>query len=214
MAAMQAINYAPPSSAWGSGQSTSSSARTAPKASKCSPDDGWLNALSHGSAAADGSPRTGKSPSHLQPLGLLSLQSACSRAELQDIASLEKLLNQALIPLTAFAEAEGEKGSKTRTWFNLKERPVFAWAGLWRESPEWGAVYSGVMTDCNEAIRPVHDRMPVLLHEDEYDQWLGGSFDEVVSFQDRCFPDDLIEMTRTIDPWNKPRMSTSAPALL
>jgi putative SOS response-associated peptidase YedK len=70
------------------------------------------------------------------------------------------------------------------------------------------------MTDCNEAIRPVHDRMPVLLHEDEYDQWLGGSFDEVVSFQDRCFPDDLIEMTRTIDPWNKPRMSTSAPALL
>jgi hypothetical protein len=56
--------------------------------------------------------------------------------------------------------------------------------------------------------------MPVLLHEDEYDQWLGGSFDEVVAFQDRCFPDDLIEMTRTIDPWNKPRMSTSAPALL
>jgi putative SOS response-associated peptidase YedK len=26
-----------------------------------------------------------------------------------------------------------------------------------------------VMTDGNEAIRPVHDRMPVLLHADEWD---------------------------------------------
>jgi len=73
-----------------------------------------------------------------------------------------------LIPLTAFAEAEGQKGSKTRTWFSVVDQPVFAWAGLWRHSAEWGPVYSGVMTDCNEAIRPVHDRMPVLLHAGEW----------------------------------------------
>ena len=110
-----------------------------------------------------------------------------------------------LIPLTAFAEAEGEKGRKTRTWFTLKDQPMFAWAGLWRQSDEWGAVYSGVMSDCNEAIRPVHNRMPVLLLAHEYDQWLNGSFDEVAAFQDRCFPDDLIEVTRTSEPWHKPR---------
>jgi len=115
-----------------------------------------------------------------------------------------------LIPLTEFAEAEGPKGGKTRTWFSLKDRPVFAWAGLWRQSAEWGDVYSGVMTDCNEAIRPVHDRMPVLLHEDEYDQWLHGDFDEIVGFQERCFPDEMIEMRRTGDPWNKPRASAPA----
>jgi len=28
-----------------------------------------------------------------------------------------------LIPVTHFAEAEGQKGSKTRTWFNVKGRP-------------------------------------------------------------------------------------------
>ena len=39
-----------------------------------------------------------------------------------------------LIPLTGFAEAEGAKGSKTRTWFNVKDQPIFAWAGLWRVS--------------------------------------------------------------------------------
>ena len=115
-----------------------------------------------------------------------------------------------IIPLTAFAEAEGVKGSKTRTWFSVKDQPVFGWAGLWRESAEWGAVYSGVMTDCNEAIRPVHDRMPVLLQPDEYDTWLNGSFEDVVGFQDRCFPDDLIVMERTLDPWFKPRVSAMA----
>jgi putative SOS response-associated peptidase YedK len=106
-----------------------------------------------------------------------------------------------LIPVTEFAEAEGPKGSKTRTWFRVKDRPIFAWGGLWRESAEWGAVYSGAMTDCNEAIRPVHDRMPVLLHADEYDRWLHGSFEDLLAFQNRCFPDELIEMERTPELW-------------
>lgn len=57
--------------------------------------------------------------------------------------------------------------------------------------------------DCNEAIRPVHDRMPVLLHPDEHDQWLQGDISAVIAFQDRCFPDALIEMARTSDPWLK-----------
>lgn len=116
-----------------------------------------------------------------------------------------------LIPVTHFAEAEGEKGAKTRTWFNVKDQPIFAWAGLWRVSDEWGPVYSGVMTDCNEAIRPVHDRMPVLLHADEYDAWLHGSFDDALAFQNRCFPDALIEMERTSELWVKRRPKETAP---
>jgi len=48
----------------------------------------------------------------------------------------------------------------------VKDQPIFAWAGMWRISDEWGAVYSGMMTDCNEAIRPVHDRMPVVHRTD------------------------------------------------
>jgi putative SOS response-associated peptidase YedK len=106
-----------------------------------------------------------------------------------------------LIPVTEFAEAEGPKGRTTRTWVNVKGQPIFAWGGLWRESAEWGPVYSGVMTDCNEAMRPLHDRMPVLLHKHEHEKWLRGSFEDLLSFQDRCFPDDLIEMTRTSDLW-------------
>lgn len=119
-----------------------------------------------------------------------------------------------LIPLTAFAEAEGVKGAKTRTWFSVADEPIFAWAGLWRDSAEWGPVYSGVMTDCNEAIRPVHDRMPALLHRDDHDRWLHGSFDEIVGFQERCFPDDLIVVDRTSEPWRKPVATAAQPGLL
>jgi putative SOS response-associated peptidase YedK len=72
---------------------------------------------------------------------------------------------------------------------------------MWKDSAEWGAVHSGLMTECNEAVRPVHDRMPVLLHEEDYDLWLRGSLDDVMAFQGRCFPDELIEMERTGDPW-------------
>lgn len=110
-----------------------------------------------------------------------------------------------IIPFTGFAEAEGDKGSKTRTWLSVKGQPVAGWAGLWRVSDEWGPVYTGVMTDCNEAIRPIHNRMPVLLMPEEYDVWLRGSFDEAFALQQRCFPDDLIEINRTAEPWVKRR---------
>ena len=152
------------------------------------------------------------------PLRLKTMSPTAKPKPVNNIADLRKPMWKGLaakphwrclIPLTAFAEAEGPKGGKTRTWFSLKDRPLFAWAGLWRQSDEWGAVYSGVMTDCNEAIRPVHNRMPVLLLEEDYDAWLNGSFDDVVGFQDRRFPDDLIEVTRTSDPWNKPRRATA-----
>jgi len=119
-----------------------------------------------------------------------------------------------LIPLTGFAEAEGPKGAKTRTWFSLKGQEVFAWGGLWRISDEWGPVYSGAMTDCNEAIRPVHNRMPVLLMPHEYGTWLNGSFEDLLAFQERKFPDELIEMARTEEPWSKRKSAVAGDTVM
>jgi putative SOS response-associated peptidase YedK len=76
-------------------------------------------------------------------------------------------------------------------------------AGLWRVSDEWGPVYSGVVTDANEAVAPVHERMPVLLHRDEYRQWLQGSFDDLLAFQKRVFPADRVLVERTSELWLK-----------
>jgi putative SOS response-associated peptidase YedK len=118
-----------------------------------------------------------------------------------------------LIPVTGFAEAEGAKGKMTRTWSSHRDDPIFAWAGLWRVSDEWGPVYSGVMTDANEAIKPVHNRMPVLLQQHEYEQWLHGSFEEALALQQRTFPSELITIDRTSELWNKKKVS-DAPLLL
>ncbi|MEZ5748896.1 MAG: SOS response-associated peptidase family protein [Caenibius sp.] len=79
-----------------------------------------------------------------------------------------------LVPMTAFAEAEGEKGHKTRTWLSVPDEPLFACAGIWRESDEWGRVYSVIVTEPSEQVRPVHDRMPVILHRDQHEGWLRG----------------------------------------
>ncbi|KXG87544.1 SOS response-associated peptidase [Agrobacterium bohemicum] len=119
-----------------------------------------------------------------------------------------------LIPVTHFAEAEGEKGRMTRTWFSHRDDPIFAWAGIWRVSDEWGPVYSGVMTDANAAIQPVHHRMPVLLQSDEYEQWLHGSFDEALAIQKRTFPPELIVVNRTDELWARKKASSESPTLL
>jgi putative SOS response-associated peptidase YedK len=121
--------------------------------------------------------------------------------------------HRCLIPLTGFCEAEGEKGAMTRTWFGVKGKPIFAWAGMWDRGDTWGNWYSGLMTNCNEVVRPVHDRMPVLLHEEDYDRWLHGSLEDVIGFQDRCFPDELTALERTAELWFK-RKSAEAPASL
>lgn len=154
------------------------------------------------------------------PLRLKGMKPESKPKPVNNIADLSKNMwiglarkpeARCLIPLTDFAEPEGPKGARTRTWVTVRDQPIAAWGGLWRESAEWGPVYSGAMTDCNEAMRPLHDRMPVLLLPDEYDRWLCGSFDDLLAFQKRCFPDALIEMNRTSELWVKKK---NAPTLL
>lgn len=105
-----------------------------------------------------------------------------------------------LIPVESFAEAAGDKGRKTRTWFSVTDQPVFAWAGLWRPSAEWGDVYAGVMTEANAAVAPVHDRMPVILARDDHERWLNGSFDEILALQ-RPFASEAMTVDPTAEPW-------------
>jgi putative SOS response-associated peptidase YedK len=104
-----------------------------------------------------------------------------------------------LIPVTAFAEAEGEKGAKTRTWFSLPDQPVFAVAGIWRDTEEWGSAYSMTLTEACIHIAGVHDRMPVILRRDEWTDWLDGAPD-AAGLLCRPYPDAMAS-ERTTDPW-------------
>lgn len=111
-----------------------------------------------------------------------------------------------LIPVTEFAEAEGESGSKTRTWFALPGEPIFGVAGIWRDTPEWGPAYSMVMTEACIHVADVHDRMPVILRRQDWGDWLDGPPDHAALLC-RPYP-DLIVRNRTTDPWVQRKAST------
>ena len=82
-----------------------------------------------------------------------------------------------LIPVSAWAEAQGPKGAMTRTWMSLPDAPLMAMAGLWRDSAEWGPAYTMVMTDAAGEARTVHSRMPVILAQSDWRTWLAGDPD-------------------------------------
>jgi putative SOS response-associated peptidase YedK len=104
-----------------------------------------------------------------------------------------------LIPVTEFAEAEGEKGAKTRTWFSLPGQEVFAVAGIWRDTPEWGPAYAMVMTEACIHVADVHDRMPVILRPSDWSDWTDGPPDSA-GLLCRSYP-DLMVRQRTGEPW-------------
>ena len=106
-----------------------------------------------------------------------------------------------LIPVTEFAEAEGEKGSKTRTWFSLPDHESFAVAGIWRDTDEWGLAYSMVMTEACIHVAGVHDRMPVILPQETWNDWLDGPPD-AAKLLCQPYPADM-QVRRTSDPWVK-----------
>lgn len=91
-----------------------------------------------------------------------------------------------LIPLTHFANPNGDPGAKTRTWFSVEGEPLVAWAGFCRNTPEFGPVYAGMTMAANDRVMRYNDRMPVLLGPDEYERWLHGSIQDVIGFQFRA----------------------------
>ncbi|MGD9473156.1 MAG: SOS response-associated peptidase [Novosphingobium sp.] len=104
-----------------------------------------------------------------------------------------------LIPMTAFAEAEGVRGHKTRTWLSMPDHELFTCAGIWRDSDEWGAVYSVIVTEPSEQVRKVHDRMPVVLRPEKHREWLSAPPESAAKL---CRPyggEMLID--RTDQPW-------------
>ncbi|MDD3800165.1 MAG: SOS response-associated peptidase family protein [Novosphingobium sp.] len=104
-----------------------------------------------------------------------------------------------LIPLTAFAEAEGPRGGKTRTWISLPGHDVFCCAGIWRDSDEWGPVYSMVITEPSEQMRSVHNRMPVILPPAAHRPWLES---EPAGARVLCVPyPGQLSIERTDQPW-------------
>ena len=118
-----------------------------------------------------------------------------------------------LIPLDDWAEAEGEKGRMTRTWYSLPGDEPFAVAGIWRDTVEWGRAYSMVMVDSCPFMAEAHDRMPLILPADAWTAWQEGDAQAALALC-RPWPGPL-EVARTAEPWfQRPGAAGPAPRLL
>ncbi|MCR9180024.1 MAG: SOS response-associated peptidase [Erythrobacteraceae bacterium] len=121
------------------------------------------------------------------------------------------LQRRCLIPLSGWAEAQGAKGRMTRTWISVPDAPLFAVAGVWRDSDEWGACHSMVMTDsAGSAGEAVHSRMPVLLGPEDQTRWLTAEPEAALTLC-RAW-DGPLAVDHTEQPWA--RGSAAQPGLL
>lgn len=84
-----------------------------------------------------------------------------------------------LVPADGYYEWKLEGGRKQPYFLQLASGEPFAMAGLWEpwRSPEGKLVetYAIVTTEAAGAARQVHDRMPVILAQPEYEAWLCGA---------------------------------------
>ena len=111
--------------------------------------------------------------------------------------SFEK--RRCLIPVTQWAEPEGDDGRMTRTWYAPEGGEPFAVAGLWRPTDVWGKCYTMVMVPSSEQMAEVHDRMPTILRREDWAQWLEGSPEEAFVL---CHTwEGPLNVERTQDRW-------------
>ena len=86
-----------------------------------------------------------------------------------------------LIPASGFYEwQKDELGGRTPIWFHREDDATVAFAGIWSaERTDDGDIDAcAVITSAaNEPVAPVHQRMPVILPPDSYDDWLGPDTD-------------------------------------
>ena len=87
-----------------------------------------------------------------------------------------------LIPADGFYEWLTDERGKRPVWFSRPDGELFAFAGIWAELPSRegdDVLHSCAIVTCapNELMRPIHDRMPVILDPAVEAAWLDPDAD-------------------------------------
>lgn len=102
-----------------------------------------------------------------------------------------------LVPADGFYEwkARGSGQKKQPHRIVRQDGEPFAFAGLWEHwEPKEGGdeepirSFTIIVTDANELLKPIHERMPVILAPEDYGRWLSGE------------PDDAEELLQPFPP--------------
>lgn len=123
-----------------------------------------------------------------------------ARAEtLAEKPSFKRLLKnrRCLVVASGFYEWRKEGKGKIPMWFKLKTGEPFVLAGLWdawkKPDGEMLRTHTIVTTEPNEVLAPVHNRMPVMLADDNALEWLrDAEIDHALSLL-KPFPAELMD---------------------
>jgi putative SOS response-associated peptidase YedK len=82
-----------------------------------------------------------------------------------------------IVPVDGFYEWYGDKKARQPFWFHRPDGKLLLMAGLyesWQAEPGAALQHSFtiITTEANELIAHIHDRMPVILAEEDIDKWL------------------------------------------
>jgi putative SOS response-associated peptidase YedK len=88
-----------------------------------------------------------------------------------------------LVVADGFYEWQKQNGGKQPYYISMRDRKAFAFAGLWEH---WAGADGSEIESCtllttepNELVRPLHNRMPVILSPRDYDLWLDVEVQDV-----------------------------------
>ena len=110
-----------------------------------------------------------------------------------------------------FYEWQKVNGGKQPHFIQLTGRRPFGIAGLWEhwESEEGSVIESCTLltTTPNDLIRPLHNRMPVILHPRDYELWLDVEVEDQARLQPllKPFPSGEMEAYPVSRFVNKPQ---------
>ncbi|WP_347160463.1 SOS response-associated peptidase [Pontibacter chitinilyticus] len=103
-----------------------------------------------------------------------------ARAEtLTEKTSFKSLLQskRCLVPADGFFEWQKAEEGKVPYRILLKSEELFSFAGLWDEWLDKGTgeilhTYTIITTEANQVVKPIHNRMPVILSQEAEELWL------------------------------------------
>ena len=125
-----------------------------------------------------------------------------ARAEtLTELPSFKPLVDRrrCIIPADGFYEWRKEGKHKVPMWVHLKNQEPFGLAGLWDvwRKPDGKRVesFTIITTDPNELVRPIHNRMPVILQPEDEEQWLDTFRTPFIKAQSllKPYPEELMD---------------------
>ena len=105
-----------------------------------------------------------------------------------------------LVPADGFYEWEKRPDGSKQPWFiHRADRTPLVFAGLWevwwpdgadRDVDEPLRTCTIVTTEANDLVRPIHDRMPVLLAPSDWDRWLARDNADLAALRALLVPAD------------------------